>query len=423
MKNRFAVCAGLVLSLIAGSAFAQDDAASNGIDGRFYISPMFSYSFADSSRKTDGGLGGTLAIGKELVPKLNLELSSSYTDFSAKSGSGSEKLTGVGVDVLLFPLNSVPGLYGAAGMAYGFGSSNVSDVPGAGNNGHIFNVGLGYLFGPISWLNDGSLRFDVRERFDDKFKKAETNKFADTVVSIGLLYPLGARPVKAAPPQEPVQVVAPVAPTDSDADGVPDDRDQCPNTPSGTQVNDVGCALPPPPPPCNPPLPGQHVDLAGCGVGDTITLSGVNFDFDKSTLTLNAKTILDDVAAALIAAPDIHVEVAGHTDSRGSDAYNQKLSQARAEAVMAYLGEHGVAADRMTAHGYGETEPVADNDTDEGRERNRRVELRITESANPAAPPAAQDNGSVPAPDAPTPLPEPAPAPAADDTSAPSQGF
>jgi outer membrane protein OmpA-like peptidoglycan-associated protein len=78
----------------------------------------------------------------------------------------------------------------------------------------------------------------------------------------------------------------------------------------------------------------------------------------------------------LIARPDVKVEIAGHTDWTGSDAYNLKLSNARADAVMQYLISKGVKADNLTARGYGETQPIADNNTDEGRAKNRRVELR-----------------------------------------------
>jgi len=83
--------------------------------------------------------------------------------------------------------------------------------------------------------------------------------------------------------------------------------------------------------------------------------------------------------SAKISAQNIRVEIAGHTDARGSDAYNSKLSNQRAQSVMNYLTERGIAADRMSAKGYGESEPVADNETDEGRELNRRVELKILE--------------------------------------------
>src|SRR3546814_18154823 len=100
-----------------------------------------------------------------------------------------------------------------------------------------------------------------------------------------------------------------------------------------------------------------------------MVLHGGNFEVDKAKLTRKAQTSHDGVADALVAAPDVRVEVDGHTDSKGSDDYNQKLSESRAQSVMQYLGEHGVAADRMTAVGRGETQPIADNDSDEGGER------------------------------------------------------
>jgi OOP family OmpA-OmpF porin len=85
---------------------------------------------------------------------------------------------------------------------------------------------------------------------------------------------------------------------------------------------------------------------------------------------------LDQVATSLIERPDVKVEIGGHTDSQGSEAYNLKLSNARADAVMQYLISKGVKADNLTAKGYGETMPIADNATDEGRTKNRRVELK-----------------------------------------------
>ncbi|HKY93449.1 MAG TPA: OmpA family protein, partial [Nevskiaceae bacterium] len=153
--------------------------------------------------------------------------------------------------------------------------------------------------------------------------------------------------------------------------------------------------------PCKTPAPGERVSLKGCGMGDVIVLRGVNFEFDKSNLTVNAKTILDNVAEELTAYPEIKVEVGGHTDAKGSDEYNQKLSERRAASVVKYLESKGIAGDRMTSAGYGESKPVADNETDEGRELNRRVELKITEGvagASAAAPVAAE--ATAPAPDA-----------------------
>ena len=128
---------------------------------------------------------------------------------------------------------------------------------------------------------------------------------------------------------------------------------------------------------CKAPQPGERVSLSGCGTGDHMVLRGVNFNFDKATLTPDARTILDGVADELLAYPKINIEIAGHTDGKGSDSYNQRLSEDRAASVVAYLESRGIAAERLTSVGYGETQPVADNESDEGRELNRRVELKI----------------------------------------------
>ncbi len=107
-----------------------------------------------------------------------------------------------------------------------------------------------------------------------------------------------------------------------------------------------------------------------------LMLVGVNFDFDKATLRPEDIAILDRDALSFVKSnSDVVVEVEGHTDSRGSDKYNMGLSLRRAEAVRNYLISKGVPADRLTAKGYGESQPIASNDTDEGRFQNRRVEL------------------------------------------------
>jgi photosystem I P700 chlorophyll a apoprotein A2 len=103
----------------------------------------------------------------------------------------------------------------------------------------------------------------------------------------------------------------------------------------------------------------------------------VLFDFDKADIRPDAAAALAKLATIIRAQPNGHTRIEGHTDSKGDDAYNQKLSERRAEAVRQYLINAGIAAGNMTAVGYGEKEPIATNDTDEGRELNRRVELRI----------------------------------------------
>jgi outer membrane protein OmpA-like peptidoglycan-associated protein len=110
-----------------------------------------------------------------------------------------------------------------------------------------------------------------------------------------------------------------------------------------------------------------------------VTLRGVNFELGKAVLLPISREILEDVARSLVANPDVRVEVAGHTDSTGSRAVNERLSLARAESVKAFLVENGVAAERMEVRGYASTEPVASNKTASGRAQNRRVELRRTD--------------------------------------------
>jgi OmpA-OmpF porin, OOP family len=106
-----------------------------------------------------------------------------------------------------------------------------------------------------------------------------------------------------------------------------------------------------------------------------VALVGVLFDFNKSTLQPASDGILTQVSTLMKANPSLNVEIQGHTDNVGADAYNQTLSEARARSVMTWLTQHGVAAARLTARGYGKTQPVADNNSDEGRMRNRRVEI------------------------------------------------
>jgi OOP family OmpA-OmpF porin len=109
----------------------------------------------------------------------------------------------------------------------------------------------------------------------------------------------------------------------------------------------------------------------------TIVLRGINFDFDKSTIKPEFEGVLDAGVEALNENPNVRVQVAGYTDSVGTDAYNQGLSERRANAVKDYLASHGVDASRLSAVGFGETNPVADNSTADGRAQNRRVELNI----------------------------------------------
>ncbi|RUR29592.1 OmpA family protein [Vreelandella nanhaiensis] len=177
-----------------------------------------------------------------------------------------------------------------------------------------------------------------------------------------------------------VAVDAQGCPLDSDGDGVPDYRDQCPGTPAGVEVDAVGCPLdsdndgvPDYRDQCPNTPAGTEVNALGCP--DSVVLNDVNFEFDSAELTANARNILNGVAERLVNNPDVRVSIEGHTDSRGSAEYNKDLSQRRAESVTTYLAQRGVGANRMRAVGFGEERPIASNETDQGRAQNRRVEL------------------------------------------------
>jgi len=108
-----------------------------------------------------------------------------------------------------------------------------------------------------------------------------------------------------------------------------------------------------------------------------IVLRGVHFDFDKSELRADSRPTLEEAADTLKDNTGVHVTVEGHTDSQGTEIYNERLSVRRAEAVFRYLVNRGIAPERMEVVGYGESKPVASNDTEEGRAQNRRVELHV----------------------------------------------
>lgn len=122
----------------------------------------------------------------------------------------------------------------------------------------------------------------------------------------------------------------------------------------------------------------ENAEVERVGEGIQITFdSGILFDFDSSSLRAEARANLRELAQSLRDYEGTRVLVAGHTDSRGTDTYNQALSERRSAAARAYLIEQGIAGSRIDAAGLGESEPVATNDTDAGRQENRRVEVAI----------------------------------------------
>jgi outer membrane protein OmpA-like peptidoglycan-associated protein len=169
----------------------------------------------------------------------------------------------------------------------------------------------------------------------------------------------------AATPVAPVAEPAAAAPVDSDGDGVTDDLDRCPGTPQGERVGEYGC-------PCD------------------VTVQ-LQYELDSAALTAADKAALDGVVTLLDELKFETGEVGGYADSTGDDQYNVKLSQERAQSAIDYLVTKGIAAGRLTAVGYGEANPIADNATPEGRALNRRAVFRRADCgpASSAAAPVA----------------------------------
>ncbi|HEY6130530.1 MAG TPA: OmpA family protein, partial [Halioglobus sp.] len=198
------------------------------------------------------------------------------------------------------------------------------------------NGGLG-----VRWMLGKRVGMNLEGRTVYSIDESDTNY----LVSAGLNLYLGKVTADAA---------APAACADADADGVCDDKDRCPGTPAGTRVDANGC-----------PLPVAEVA--------SIKLK-VNFAFDSTKVQEKYFTDLKELADFLKRFSDLQVNVEGHTDSVGTDAYNQNLSQRRAKAVVDLLvNQYGIARSRLEPVGYGESQPVASNDTAEGRAENRRV--------------------------------------------------
>jgi outer membrane protein OmpA-like peptidoglycan-associated protein len=394
------------LLAVAGPVAAQDDEAAPVTTGvarpGWYVAPMATYMMSDTARcNVDDGLGGSVMFGHRgdfasievwgqflTAPKGTCSYvtpgpaTPDPTDdesVTVTEPEGEVGFNGGGIGLVLGPFFENVVLQRFFALV-GFGVILREDHPQyTSDDSTMFgDAGLGYMHPFELWGFDMNLRAEGRYRYDVQQppypSAAEQDpppehSFQDLIFNVGVQVALSPRPeVVAAAAPEPVSVVATA---DADADGVPDGKDTCPDTVAGTAVDDTGCVP-------AAPVPAE-VTLETAKVGDTIVLHGVNFETARATLTTNARTLLDGVAKSLVARPELRLEVGGHTDSRGDEGYNQTLSEQRAQSVQDYLVEQGVGAERLSAVGYGEAQPVDSNETDEGRERNRRVELKILE--------------------------------------------
>jgi outer membrane protein OmpA-like peptidoglycan-associated protein len=164
--------------------------------------------------------------------------------------------------------------------------------------------------------------------------------------------PVQPKPTAKSAPVVAVPIVA-AGTADSDGDGVPDDVDKCPDSPADKPVDADGCTI------------------------VSVVLKNVQFESNSSELTAGSSESLDKVVNAMNEYDQLRIEIQAHTDSMGEASYNLSLSEKRANSVRDYLVAKGVAANRMEVKGLGETQPIADNSTRDGRATNRRVELKV----------------------------------------------
>lgn len=378
--------------LLTVCALAFPQAAVFAQDG--YVVPAFVYTDDDAKRGVDDEFGGLqLTIGRYVTDWLALE---GVLGSSSLSGSDDLSLTEFGVNAVLSPSREQRI---SPYFTLGFGVLDASSDLFIDDTAAFTNLGIG-----LNWrVGDGPLavRLEHRMRSSDE----DSRNLSDRITTVGLSFAFGA---KAAP----MPVVA--ADPDSDGDGVRDSMDACPNTPAGHKVDSRGCSLDSDGDgvvdaddqcpntyrgatvdakgceldddndgvvnrldDCPNTAAGVRVDVNGCEIKDVIDLPGVNFETNSDRLLPGADDVLRDAAATLQKYPELVVEVAGHTDSAGAADYNQGLSERRANTVRDYLINAGASEAGLSARGYGEANPIADNATAEGRASNRRVELRI----------------------------------------------
>ncbi len=363
---------GLTLSCVAFTALAD------GHDDRWMLSPSLIFTATDNAKNLESDFGLGLALGKFLNDKWSLDFELDRASFDAEDTSGSVDQTGLGL-MARYHFNDAESLRPFLGVGAGYLDHNGSGgASGVDSSDLMLNLSAGLR---KSITERVGFMTEVKYRLDTDDYTGTASSYDDFLFSMGLNVALGA--AKTASVAEPI--VEPAPQLDGDGDGVSDQADRCPNTPAGMAVDAYGChdgdddndGVKNSMDQCPNTRPGAVVDAVGCEVQVVIELQGVYFDTDKATLKPESIAILDAAVQTMGEHGTLVVEVAGHTDSTASESYNQALSERRAKVVYDYLVGKGISADRMTWRGYGELSPIATNDTEEGRAKNRRTELVI----------------------------------------------
>jgi outer membrane protein OmpA-like peptidoglycan-associated protein len=337
--------------------------------GSIELGAFGTYTFFDSSLNFDDGIGGGGRLGFYLLSGLALEAEASY---------GTADWNGATISHVPFRARLLYDQALAGNVAFLLGAGFVhneygKDIEGADNGvTGLVGIRLG-LGGPIALRVSGAADYILKPA------NAEDNNL-NVGAQAGLSVALGSL----------FGGAAAARPVDSDRDGVPDQFDACPGTPSGEGVDRSGCPLAmdadgdgvlDADDACPSTPAGIRVDARGCLLlfeegANTRVLEGVTFVSGGTELTPEARLVLDRVAESLITDLTVRVEIAGHTDNTGYRPFNLSLSLSQAASVRRYLISRGVSEERLVAKGYGPDQPVASNETPEGRARNQRIELR-----------------------------------------------
>jgi len=386
MRKVIILAAVLLTVAFDATAFAQVNA------GSIHISPTIGGYAFEGNEDIENGLSLGVRAGYNFTKYFGVEGFAHYVPTEVEGGINNGKnmnFLGYGIEGIFHLLPDSPIVpflaAGIGGVHYSFSTEDTTEDR---SNKLAADYGAGVKF----FLTDNvALRADLRHVIP--FDGTHNN----LLYTVGLTFAFGGAKKAAEPVAAPAPAPAPVV-VDSDKDGVPDDRDKCPGTPAGVAVDQDGCPLdsdkdgvPDYLDKCPGTPAGVKVDKDGCPPPvvqevkkeaakpvilekGKVTLN-VQFDTDKAVIKKGFYSDIDDLAEVMKQHPDLNVAIDGYTDSVGAAAYNKRLSQQRADAVVKYMVDnHGIDASRLKANGFGEENPVASNDTREGRAQNRRVE-------------------------------------------------
>jgi OOP family OmpA-OmpF porin len=371
----------LCIAAFAQSALAQAD------EMRPYVFGGYQYTYQDDSRASSAGdRGYFFGAGKSLSKYWGLEFGAFHDSFDADKGRPDNwNDFGGELDALFFYSRS-PKFAPYVDLGVGGIRNNMTGPTSASSTDAMVAAGVGFIKMFDIGSGNAGMKADVRYRWSDASNIPGIGSLGEPQFRVALVWALG--------PKEAAAAGAAAGCPDADHDGVCDSADLCPNTPAGTKVNAKGCTydsdgdgVPDELDKCPGTAKGVKVDKDGCPIEDKTgpnrRFEDVHFEFDHSDLTDYAKALLDNDASTINGLtqkyPKLKVELSGHTDWIGTDAYNQALSERRANTVKQYLVRKGVTSGRISTYAYGESKPVATNETEEGRALNRRTEVRTRE--------------------------------------------